>query len=505
MSRRTAVQAVITLCLTTVPLLAQDTLNLRPKLVVYPANGNPVTLQPAPGANTGTDEGTAAAGKDGSYMVPSPVPYNGDEPIQVLFNSSCNGFYGTGFVRFSLAGLPTAVTKAEVWTYTWVFFNGNGWPWYGPGVTVSLRQVASPWTELSPPESYSGTPISPYTVSVLGGSNGTGIYTEYEGWIKFDITDLYRQWVTGTANLGLAIAQDNDYCVNGDITYVFTSDWPKPGGVAGPASAQAGTESAYLTGGATVNETPYSCNNLQAPECYSYTIPIEYRFDWGDGTTSDWLPGSCVDWPGYQGRKQCTASSAHTWNTGGDFIVKAQARAAQRDDLAGPWTSGYAVNVAGPADMSAPVIAYSIAGTVGPGGWYTSDVTVTWSVTDPESAIALATGCDPITLTASATLVCSATNAAGLSASVPLTVNINKSSPAGYDAIRAMCSGCVTKPGILNSLLTKLNNAEAAQARGDLTAKAGMLGAFINEVQAQAGKAIPAKCAAELVRLAGLL
>lgn len=42
-----------------------------------------------------------------------------------------------------------------------------------------------------------------------------------------------------------------------------------------------------------------------------------------------------------------------------------------------------------PSDTTLPVITYSISGTSGSNNWYTSDVTVTWSVTDPESAVTI--------------------------------------------------------------------------------------------------------------------
>ncbi|MDD5558393.1 hypothetical protein [Candidatus Methylomirabilis sp.] len=78
--------------------------------------------------------------------------------------------------------------------------------------------------------------------------------------------------------------------------------------------------------------------------------------------------------------------------------------------------------------------------------------------------------------------------------------------PNPYDSLRALLSrDCVTNKGILNSLTVKLNNAEAAEQRGNVTAKADIIGAFVNEVQAQTGKAIDRTCAAELIRLAQLL
>lgn len=48
----------------------------------------------------------------------------------------------------------------------------------------------------------------------------------------------------------------------------------------------------------------------------------------------------------------------------------------------------------------------------------------------------------------------------------------------------------IKNAGLKNSLLKKLENAEAAQNRGDSTAAENMLNAFLNEIKAQAGKGI---------------
>ena len=63
----------------------------------------------------------------------------------------------------------------------------------------------------------------------------------------------------------------------------------------------------------------------------------------------------------------------------------------------------------------------------------------------------------------------------------------------------------VTKAGVANSMISKLNAAAAAEARGNAQAKAGAIGAFINELQAQAGKALTAAQAATLIALAQAL
>ena len=53
--------------------------------------------------------------------------------------------------------------------------------------------------------------------------------------------------------------------------------------------------------------------------------------------------------------------------------------------------------------------------------------------------------------------------------------------------------------GIEKSLLAKLENAQQAYRRGNKEALLGMLGAFINEVEAQNGKLIPRELAARFV------
>ena len=83
-------------------------------------------------------------------------------------------------------------------------------------------------------------------------------------------------------------------------------------------------------------------------------------------------------------------------------------------------------------DTTPPVIVPTITGTLGNNGWYTSDVTVSWNVSDPESGIASSTGSEPTTLTTDTpgtTLTCSATNGVGLTSSASVTIKIDKSAP----------------------------------------------------------------------------
>ncbi|HEX5167359.1 MAG TPA: PKD domain-containing protein, partial [Thermomicrobiales bacterium] len=50
-------------------------------------------------------------------------------------------------------------------------------------------------------------------------------------------------------------------------------------------------------------------------------------------------------------------------------------------------------------DSSAPIITPSVVGELGSNGWYTSDVNITWAVSDPESGVTTSTGCEPTLVT----------------------------------------------------------------------------------------------------------
>ena len=69
-------------------------------------------------------------------------------------------------------------------------------------------------------------------------------------------------------------------------------------------------------------------------------------------------------------------------------------------------------------DPTPPLVVPSIAGTVGANGWYTSDVVVSWAVTDAESALTSSTGCTatPVVADGSTSFTCAATSAGGTTA-----------------------------------------------------------------------------------------
>jgi hypothetical protein len=83
-------------------------------------------------------------------------------------------------------------------------------------------------------------------------------------------------------------------------------------------------------------------------------------------------------------------------------------------------TESFSITVTPPplTDMTPPVIEEDIEGTIGNNDWYTTDVAVSWTVTDAESPVTSKNGCDPIVITQDTVgtdLTCQATSAGGTS------------------------------------------------------------------------------------------
>jgi hypothetical protein len=115
---------------------------------------------------------------------------------------------------------------------------------------------------------------------------------------------------------------------------------------------------------------------------------------------------------------------------------------------------------AGSPDSTPPVITPTLNGALGNNGWYTSDVNISWMVSDDESAITSTNGCDAATIasdTAGTTLTCEASSAGG-SNSVSVTIKRDATPPivgvtgvtdgATYDLGSVPAAGCDTSDGL---------------------------------------------------------
>jgi 6-phosphogluconolactonase (cycloisomerase 2 family) len=126
-----------------------------------------------------------------------------------------------------------------------------------------------------------------------------------------------------------------------------------------------------------------------------------------------------------------TTSARFTGQTGHSYAFYSIARDLV-GNLEGAKTLAEATTQVLVGDTTPPVIIPNVSGTLGNSGWYTSNVTISWHVSDPESGIASSSGCNSTTLTADTagvTLTCTATNGAGLTSSVPITIKIDRTPP----------------------------------------------------------------------------
>lgn len=98
----------------------------------------------------------------------------------------------------------------------------------------------------------------------------------------------------------------------------------------------------------------------------------------------------------------------------------------------GAGTAGtYAVTVAGPTDSTPPVISPNVSGLRGNPGWYVGDVSLSWSVTDGQSAVSSSNGCDAASIqddTNGTTFTCRATSLGG-TASASVTIKRDATPP----------------------------------------------------------------------------
>jgi hypothetical protein len=126
---------------------------------------------------------------------------------------------------------------------------------------------------------------------------------------------------------------------------------------------------------------------------------------------------------------------------------------------------GGCYNVATIFDNTPPAITPNITGTLGSNGWYTSNVTITWSIADPESGILSSSGCTSANLTSETlgtVITCSATNNAGLSNSASITIKIDKTSSSSAYVSRTPANANVWNNGDVTIPVTGGNTLDIA-------------------------------------------
>ena len=132
-------------------------------------------------------------------------------------------------------------------------------------------------------------------------------------------------------------------------------------------------------------------------------------------------------------------------------------------------------------DVTVPLITPTITGTLGDDGWYTSDVGLTWAVTDEQSAIESTSGCDAVSITAdqsSTTYACSATSEGGTAG--PVEVSIKRDATAPTVSVTGVTDGAVYPPGSAPTAGCDTQDARSGVAEpASLQSSGGPLGTVI--------------------------
>ena len=129
----------------------------------------------------------------------------------------------------------------------------------------------------------------------------------------------FNQWtgdVTGTMN-PVTVTMNSNKGVTANFSAIAETI-STPSTPSGPMSGTTGSSYSYSTGGSTS----------------SLGHAIQYRFDWGDGTTSDW---------------SSSATASKSWAEPGRYSIKAQARCGSCLTVLSGWSTSLGVTVESPA------------------------------------------------------------------------------------------------------------------------------------------------------------
>ena len=252
----------------------------------------------------------------------------------------------------------------------------------GKSFTVNATDKAGNSTSLT--HSYTVIdPSGPIITPIISGTLGNNGWYVSDVTVNWDVTDPDSA-VTATDNCG-PTQVSNDTA--GQL-------------IVCTASSAGGSSSASVT--IQRDTTPPNILITTPADGADYAI--------NSGTTADWNATDPQPGSGLASAigTEASGNGIDVASLGGKpFTVTAEDAAGNSASL----THNYTV-----IDPTPPVIVPTVSGTLGNDGWYISDVTVTWTVTDPDSAITQTTGCDPTTVTSDTSgqiVTCSATSAGG--------------------------------------------------------------------------------------------
>ncbi len=256
--------------------------------------------------------------------------------------------------------------------------------------------------------------VPPVTTKMVSGVAGTG------GWYTSDVSVLL------TATDSASGVQDTSYSINGSATTV-------PGSSASFALVSEGTStiSYYARDNAGNIEQPHQFSvktDKTAPGIIGRAVPAPNAYGWNNTDVA--VDFTCSD--AVSGIVNCTPRTALASEGAGQIALGTAIDAAGLSA-----TARVSVNI----DKTPPVITAVITSPAVQREWYNTDVTVTFFCSDALSGIASCP--EPVTVStegAGQIVTGTAVDRAGNTASVPVTLNIDKTPPA---------AGISASPGLL--------------------------------------------------------
>ncbi|MCW5982001.1 MAG: SBBP repeat-containing protein [Bryobacteraceae bacterium] len=192
-------------------------------------------------------------------------------------------------------------------------------------LTVGAAESVS--TPNTPSGTANITPGTSYTYTTGGATSNAGHPVQYffdwgdgtnSGWLATGVTSASHSWASAGSYSVKAMARcaTHNTVQSGwsAILTVGAESVSTPNTPTGTANITPGTSYTYTTGGAASN----------------FSHPVQYFFDWGDGTNSGWLATGVT-------------SASHSWASAGSYSVKAMARCATHNAVQSAWSSNLTV------------------------------------------------------------------------------------------------------------------------------------------------------------------
>ncbi|NJD05913.1 MAG: HYR domain-containing protein [Methylococcaceae bacterium] len=364
-------------------LIAARSINDGGQIVGYGDYTDPATLTLQRRAFLLTPDKTAP-----TITCPASVTTAGAQPASIGQATATDNLSGTAdIVVTSSPALPFTFPNGKT-TVTWTAQDAAG-------NTSSCSQLVTVGGDTTPPIvtaawTSNGFPATP---------NGLGWYSKLPLTLTWTTADA-ESAITSTSGCG-AITFTADSAATAPQTCLATS---AGGPTSVTASVKVDATAPSLTAAATLVNA--DATNL-AGATVTYTLP----------TLADSLSGPD------SASVRCTPASGSTFTLGNNTVQ------CNGSDLAGNiGSTSFTVAV---RDPSPPEVTPTLTGPAGSNGWYTGATSVTWTVTDGQSPVTTATGCDPTRFAtdgANQSVTCSATSSGGTTP-VTATVNIDSTPP----------------------------------------------------------------------------